>query len=148
MMLARRTSAWRGDYEVLLEGRPVATFARSTWRGGGVLEADGRRYEVRSNAWGTDYTLAQEGGDAVASAQRVGRKEWAVDAEGVTYRFRRTSVWRLEHELVLQGAAVGSVRGTSLWRGDVEADLPGLPTLVALFTVAVVVTTWELAATG
>ena len=148
MMLAHRTSAWRGDYEVLVEGQPLATYARSAWRGGGVLEVDGRSYQVRSNAWGTDYSLAEEGGAAIASAQRVGRKEWAVDAEGVTYRFRRASVWRLEHDLLVQGVRVGSVRGTSLWRGDVEADLPGLPPLVALFALAVAVTTWELAATG
>ena len=39
MILAHRTSACRGDYEVLVDGRPVATFARSAWRGGGVLVA-------------------------------------------------------------------------------------------------------------
>ena len=58
MMSAHRTSAWRGDHDVLVEGRPVATYARSAWRRGGVLETDARRYGVRSNAWGTDYALA------------------------------------------------------------------------------------------
>jgi len=38
---------------------------------------------------------------------------------------------------------VGSVRRTSFWRGDVAADLPGLPLPVQIFVVGVVITMWE-----
>jgi hypothetical protein len=146
MLEARRTSAWRSDYEISLDGRAFATYARSSWRGGGVLDVDGRPYQVRSNGWATTYTMVDEGGALVASAARVGRKDWTVDAAGVTHRFRRTSPWRMDHELVVQGLPMGSVRRLSVWKGDLVADLPGLSPLVAVFAVAVVITTWDLAA--
>ena len=147
-MAAHRTSAWRSDYEVSVDDRPFATFARSAWRGGGAIEADGRHYDLRSNGWLTDYTLADEGGTVLASAHRVGRKDWTVDADGVTYRFRRASVWRMDQELHQQGMPVGSIRSTSIWRGDAVADLPGMPPLAALFALTVVLSTWEVAASA
>ncbi len=145
MMEAHRTSAWRGDYEATLGGQPFATYARSTWRGGGVLDVTGRRYELRSNLWATSYTLVDEGGVAVVSAARVGRKEWTVEADSTTHQFRRASMTRMEHELVVQGVTTGSLRRTSTWRGDAVADLPGLPPLVALFALVVVLTSWDMA---
>jgi hypothetical protein len=146
MMEAHRTSAWRSDYEVALDGEPFATYSRSAWRGGGVLDVAGRGYELRSNLWATSYTLVDDGGSLVASAQRAGRKDWSIDAGGVTYAFRRSSTWSQEQEHVVQGMRMGSVRRTSTWRGNAVADLPGLPPLVALFAVAVVLTTWDVAA--
>jgi hypothetical protein len=146
MMEARRTSAWRNDYEFTAEGRPLAVFNGSLWRGGGALVVDGRRYEVRSTAWATSYTLVDEAGAVVATATRVGRKDWSIDAERVTYAFRRSSMWSLEQEHVVQGMPMGTIRRTSMWRGDAVADLPRLPPLVALFAVTVVLTTWDVAA--
>ena len=146
-MEARRRSAWRNDYEIAAEGRPLAAFTGSLWRGGGALVVEGRHhYEVRSSAWATAYSLAGDGGALVASAQRVARKDWSIDAAGVTYAFRRSSMWSLEQEHVVQGMPMGTIRRTSMWRGDAVADLPGLPPLVALFAVVVVLTTWDVAA--
>lgn len=145
-MEARRTSVWRADYEVLAQGSPIATFTRSSWRGGGVLEIGGEALEVRSNAWATSYTLTDRAGTRLASAAHVGHKEWTVEADGTTYQFRRASMWRMEHELVTQGLRMGSVRRAGAWSGNAVADLPGLPTTVALFTLAVVLTTWDIAA--
>ena len=145
-MEARRTSAWRGDYEVKEGDRSVATFARSSWRGGGVLNVDGRPYEVRSNPWATSYTMVDTEGVLVASAARVGRKDWTVESGGTTHHFHRASLWRSEEQLQVGGQPTGSIRRTSLWKGDASADLPGLPPLVALFALAVVLTTWDLAA--
>ncbi len=146
MMQARRKSAWRNDYEFVADGRPLAVFNGSLWRGGGALLVEGRRYEVRSSTWATSYTLVDDAGAPVASATRVGRKDWAIDAGGVSYSFRRSSMWSLEQEQVVQGMPVGTVRRTSMWRGDAVADLPLLPLLVAVFATTVVLTTWDVAA--
>ena len=54
--------------------------------------------------------------------------------------------WRQEEELRAEGRAVGSVRRTSIWRGDAVADLPGVPLPVEVFVLAVVLTTWDSAA--
>ena len=85
-------------------------------------------------------------GVLVASAARLGRKEWTVEAGATTYQFRRASLWRSEEQLRVGGQPTGSIRRTSLWKGDATADLPGMPPLVALFALAVVLTTWDLAA--
>jgi hypothetical protein len=67
----------------------------------------------------------------------------SVEADGRTYEFRRASMWRQEEELHSEGLRVGSVKRTSLWRGDVVAELPGLPLPVQIFVLAVVLTMWD-----
>jgi hypothetical protein len=146
MIEARRKSAWRNDYELSADGRPLALFTGSLWRGGGALVVDGRRYEVRSSAWATSYSLVDDGGALVAAARRVGRKDWSIVAGGVVHSFRRSSMWTLEQEHVVHGMPMGTIRRTSMWRGDAVADLPGLPPLLALFAITVVLTTWDVAA--
>ncbi len=146
MIKARRRSAWRNDYEITADGRPLAVFNGSLWRGGGALVVGGEHYEVRSSTWATSYSLVGDGGAVIASAQRIGRKDWSIDADGVTHAFRRSSAWSLEQEHLVQGMPVGTIRRTSMWRGDAVADLPLLPRLVALFAVTVVLTTWDVAA--
>jgi hypothetical protein len=146
MIEARRRSAWRNEYEITSEGRPPAVFTGSLWRGGGVLVVEGRRYEVRSSAWATSYSLVDDGGATVAAARRVGRRDWSIDAGGVVHAFRRSSMWSLEQEHVVHGVPMGTIRRTSMWRGDAVADLPRLPPLLALFAVTVVLTTWDVAA--
>jgi hypothetical protein len=146
MMEAHRRSAWRNDYEITVDGRPLAVFTGSLWRGGGALVVDGLHYAVQSSTWSTSYTLVDDAGTLVASAQRVGRKEWTIDADGVAHAFRRSSAWSLEQEHLVQGMPVGTVRRTSMWRGDAVADLPMLPALVAVFALVVVLTTWDVAA--
>ena len=148
MIRASRTSAWSGSYELTDDGQPLATFERSVWRGGGWFVVDGARYEVSSNLWASTYTLLAADGAPLATAHRVGRTEWTVEAGGTTYRFRRRSMWREEEELQVAGQRAGSVRRTSMWGGGAVAELPGLPQVVAVFAVAVVLTTWDLAASG
>ena len=43
-------------------------------------------------------------------------------------------------------SAWASIKRTSIWGGDAVADLPGLPPAVAIFAFAVVLTSWDLAA--
>jgi len=97
----------------------------------------------RGNAWGTRYSMVDAAGTEVASAERVGRKRWTVEAAGQTYHFQRASMWGNEQELHAGGVRVGSVKRTSVWRGDVAADLTELPLPVQIFVLGVVITMWD-----
>jgi hypothetical protein len=143
MLVARKTSVWRSRYDVLVDGRTIATWDGALWKSGGAFELDGRRYHVNGNAWGNRFSMMDSYGNRVASADRVGRKRWTVEAAGQTYHFRRASPWSNEQELHVGGARVGSVRRTSFWRGEVAADLPGLPLPVQMFVLGVVITMWD-----
>jgi hypothetical protein len=146
MIEAHRTSVWKNSYDLVADGRRLATWKGSLWSTGGEFELGGRRYEVRANLWGSRYGMADQDGARIASADRVGRKDWTVEAGGRTYEFRRASAWRQEEELRCEGRAVGSVRRTSSWRGDAVADLPGVPLPVEVFALAVVLTMWDTSA--
>lgn len=87
--------------------------------------------------------MVEAGGGRVATAHSVGRKTWTIEEEGTTYHFRRAAPWRQEERLLDRGSALGSVRRTSIWRGDAAADLPGLPRLVEVFAIALSLTRWE-----
>ncbi|RYV51923.1 hypothetical protein [Pengzhenrongella frigida] len=145
MIEARKASIWRNRYDIVVDGLRLATWDASLWKLGGELELDGRRYEVRANMWGSTYGMADQDGTRIASADRVGRKHWRVEADGRTYEFRRASMWRQEEELLADGRRMGSVKRTSMWRGDAVADLPGLPLSVQVFVLAVVLATWDAA---
>jgi hypothetical protein len=140
---ARKISAWRGRYRVTDAGREVTVWDSSAWKRGGAFELDGRRFTVRSNLRGNKYTMVDDVGAVIASADRVGRRRWTVEAAGQTYHFRRKSFWGNEEELLLGDAPVGSVRRTSLWRGDVAVELPGLAPALQLFVLGVVISMWN-----
>ena len=143
MLEATKPSIWRNNYDITVDGRPLARWEGSLWKAGGTFELDGRRYHVRSNMWGSTYGMADDDDTAVATADRVGRKRWTVEADGLTYAFQRPSLWRSEEELLSEGRRVGSVTRTSIWRSDAVADLPGLPLPVQVFVLVVVLTTWD-----
>jgi hypothetical protein len=146
MLEAKKASVWKNRYDILANGRRLATWDGSSWKAGGTIELDGRRYEVRANMWGSKYGMVDEDGTPIASADHVGRKNWTVEADGRTYEFHRASLWRQEEELYSEGRRVGSVKRNSIWRGDAVADLPGLPPPVEVFVLAVVLTMWDMAA--
>lgn len=143
MLEARKTSIWRSRYEICIAGQPVATWHGAIWRSGGDVEWDGRRYQVRGNAWGNRFGMVDAAGEIVAKADRVGRKRWTVQAAGQTYHFQRASLFSSEQEWHTAGQRIGSVKQTSLWRGDVVANLPGLPLPVQIFVLGVVITMWD-----
>jgi hypothetical protein len=148
MVHAKRTGFWRNRYELTADGQPLGTWQGRTWRTGGTFDLAGRRYEVGGNVWGTRYALTDESGALVASADRVGRKRWKVTTGGRTYQFQRASMWRSEEHLIANEQPMGTVRRTSVWRGDAVADLPGLPLPVQAFVLAVALTTWDAQASG
>ena len=143
MVTAKRISIWTSRYEVRAGDRPVTTWDAHVWRSGGDFVLDGRRYAVRSNAWGNRYTMTDDRGDVVAEADRVGRKHWTIESGGQTYRFQRASYFSGEQELHNAAGRVGSIRRTSAWRGDVAADLPGLPLALQIFAIGVVICLWD-----
>jgi hypothetical protein len=145
---ARKTSVWRSRYDIFDGGLAVATWDGSTRRSGGTIDLQGRRYQVRGNVLGTRFSMTDEFGGPVAAADRVGRKRWTVESGGQTYHFRRASPWSNEQVLFAADGRVGSVRRTSFWRGEVRADLPGLPLPVQVFVLGVVITMWDAQASG
>lgn len=143
MLEARKASFWRGRYEIVVDGRMVATWDGAFWRSGGEFELQRQRYRVRGNAWGNRFNMIGPDERTVASADRVGRKRWTVQAGGQTYHFQRASPFSSTQELHAGGRRVGSVERTSLWRGNATADLPGLPLPVQIFVVGVVIAMWD-----
>ncbi|MBB5867436.1 hypothetical protein F4553_000815 [Allocatelliglobosispora scoriae] len=144
MLEATKTSVWKNRYAISADGRPLAVWDGSLWTAGGTFELGGRRYRVRGNMWGSTYGMVDQDDTPVAAARRVGRKSWTVEAGGQTYAFHRASLWRDEQELrSADGRRLGSVRRTSMWRGDAVADLPSLQLPVQIFVLAVVLTMWD-----
>jgi hypothetical protein len=143
MLTAERMGMWRGRYQLVSDGTPVAVWDPSWWRTGGDFEVEGRRYQVRANGWGTKYRMADEQGQEVALVERAGRKHWTVQAGGRTYEFRRESMWGNRQALLADGVKVGSMRRTSAWSGAIEADLPGMPLPVQIFVLGVQIAIWQ-----
>jgi hypothetical protein len=144
---AEKTGSWRSCYEISADGRPLTCFDGSTWRSGGRFTLDDRAYTVSARRFGSSYVLADEaagpGAAPLAVAHRVGNREWTVAAAGREYRFRRTSFWRGDQELLGPDGPVGGIRCLSPWRGGAVAELPGLATPLQVFVVAVVLCMWE-----
>lgn len=143
MIEARRLRLWDGRYTLVEDGRCVATWEMSHWSTGGRFELEGRRFMVRANLLGDEASLIEGGGRRIATAHGFGRKHWTIEADGTTYHFSRAAPWRREEKLHEGGRRLGSVRRTSLWRGDAAADLPGLPRVVEVFAIAIALTRWE-----
>jgi hypothetical protein len=143
MLTAEKTSLWRGRYDILADGRPVAVWDPSWWRNGGSFEVDGHQFQVRANGWGTKYRMLDEAGNEVALVERAGRKHWSVRADGRTYEFRRAAMLGNRQEMLADGVKVGSLRRTSAWSGAIEADLPGLPVPIQIFVIGVQIAIWQ-----
>ncbi len=143
MLRATKVSAWSSAYELNLDGMPVTRWDPSWWRSGGSFTVQGQQYRVRSNAWGNEFTMTDLAGNTVATAGKVNRREWTVIAGGREYAFRRTSWWRHQFDLLLDGRRAGFVRRPSSWRSTVDAELAAMPLTAQIFTVAVALTTWD-----
>lgn len=141
MLTARTTSLWRGTYEIAVDGRRVTTWTPKVWSGGGEFDLDGRRYAFTGKGLGSRYVLTADG-EPVARAERVGRRDWTLRQGGRTHTFRRASIWNGDQLLVDGDRVLGAVRRTGRWRGDAEADLPGLDLPVQVFALTVVLTLW------
>lgn len=135
---------WRSRYDIRNDDTTIAVWDGRSWTSGGSFDLDGRSYRIRANGWGTRYTMTDDREAVVAEAERVGRKQWQVHAGGRSYDFVRDSFWRGSDEQLMDGdTVVGRIRKTSSWRGDVAAELPGLPVPVQIFVLGVVLTNWN-----
>lgn len=148
MLEAHRATSFRSRWEVREDGAPLMVLEKKGWRSGVEYTLDGTTYEVRSTWTGSQYTLTS--GDAeIAQAHRIGRKRWSVSTPEGEFHFRRRSIWKSDQEWVAAPdapSALGAIRRTGTWRGDAEATLPGMPTPLAVFVLAVVLLMWEQAA--
>lgn len=148
MLEAHRVSSFRPRWEVREDGAPLLVLEKKGWRSGVDYTLDGTPYEVRSTWTGSRYTLVS-GDSEIAHAERIGRKHWSVTSPEGEFRFRRRSIWKSDQEWVAgqdSSAVLGSIRRTGTWRGDAEAQLPGMPGPLAVFVLAVVLLMWEQAA--
>ena len=143
VLTARSTSFWRGTHEIAVDGRPVTTWTPAAWSGAGEFSLDGRHHTLSGGSWGSRYALVADG-TPVARADHVGRRDWTLDADGRTRTFRRRrSVWSGDQVLVEGDRVLGGVRHAGRWRGDAEAELPGMDLPVQVLAVAVVLTLWS-----
>lgn len=148
MLEAHRVSSFRPRWEVREDGAPLLVLEKKGWRSGVEYTLDGAAYEVRATWTGSRYTLTR-GEEEIAHAERIGRKHWSVTTPEAEYHFRRRSIWKSDQEWVPDPdapAALGGIHRTGTWRGDAEAQLPGMPTPLAVFVLAVVLLMWEQAA--
>ena len=76
----------------------------------------------------------------MAAANRAGRKRWTVDAAGQTYQFQRASIFSGTQEMRNMAGPIGRVQRSSVWRGDVVAELPGMALPVQIFVLGVIIT--------
>lgn len=147
MLHSRRVASLRARWEVRGDdGEPLTALERSGWRGVRYT-LDDSVYEVLPAWTGRRYSLSS-GERELAHAERVGRKHWTVSTPDGEYHFRRRSIWKSDQEWVSSPdapSALGGIRRAGFRRGA-EADLPGLPTPLAVFVLAVVLLMWEQAA--
>jgi hypothetical protein len=144
VLRASRMGLLSTRYEITRDGTTLCTWKPSAFFGGGSFLLDGRRYDVARGGWSwRRYRLLDEAGGLVAMADAVGRAEWRLETGGVTYEFERQSLIRHEHVLIQDGTTAGSVRRIGTWRGEAEADLPGLPLAVQVFVLVSLLAVWD-----
>ncbi|GAA0921181.1 hypothetical protein [Pseudonocardia zijingensis] len=144
MLRASRTGLLSTRCAITRDDTPLCTWRPSAFIGGGSFELHGRRFDVGRGGWtGRRYRLRDDAGALVALADGVGRSSWTVEAGGEVHAFERPSPWRREQVLVRGGAPVGTVRRTSAWFGEAEADLPGLPLEVQVFVLVSLLAVWD-----
>lgn len=146
-MYARRRGMPKPHYPIK-DGRRKLTVWTPLHKGSdGSFTMDGIEYLV--DVGGTSHAeLSVAGGDTVAVAEGIGRTPWVVRGDGRLHVFERTlDAWWDEVLLDEYREPVGVVRRTGRHGRSAEADLPGMSPPVAVFTIAVALTTWaELAA--
>lgn len=143
MINAERTSLWKTAYRISVDGHQLTTFNAKWWGSGGWFGINGQHYELRANFWGTRWSLLGTDGSVIATAEGVHRKRWTVRTSFAGYQFLRDSCWKLDQSLVAADQRVGSVKIVSASKGNVVAELPGLPLPVQVFTLATVLTVWN-----
>ena len=144
MLRASRAGLLSTRYDITRDDAAVCTWKPSAFIGGGSFELDGHRYEVARGGWtGRRYRLRDESGCLVALADGVGRSTWTLETGGAVHTFERPSPWRRDQVLVRDGEPVGTVRRTSAWLGEAEAELPGLPPAVQVFVLVSLLAVWD-----
>ena len=144
MLRASRVGLLSTRYEITDDEAALCVWKPSPFFGGGGFELDGRHYDVARGGWtGRRYRLIDAAGRLVALADGVGRLSWTLESGGTTHEFERRSLFRHEHLLLRAGEPVGTVRRTSAWCGEAEADLPGLAREVQVFVLVSMLAVWD-----
>jgi hypothetical protein len=135
--LHSRSYAVTGD-----DGGLVTVWNPLNWQRGGQFVLYGGVGTVRWVGWGSQRVqLFDPYGAEAALAAPVTSTRWSVVTHHGTFRFRRLGY---EQRLMADDdVQVGYVRRVRDWqRPGADAHLPGMPTQVAVFTVAVALQVW------
>jgi hypothetical protein len=144
MLHARRRGVLRHSYVITEDGGVPVTTVTTSLRGDGGFELDGVAYRLRTSGIVRRQALLEApDGRPVAGADSIGRRRWTVTSAGRNYEFERVGLFGREQAHVVGGKRVGSVRRTGFWGTGAEADLPGVPRPVAVFTFAVALLAWQ-----
>jgi hypothetical protein len=143
MLEATKAGFFNRSYDIALDGRPVASWSPKFWRNGGEITLAGHAYRVDATTFTNRFTMTDGSGRTVATAEKAGRKHWTVVADGKPHRFRRSSIWGNQQDLLVGDHAVGSIRRSGFWTSKVEADLPTLSLPAQVFAVGVMISTWD-----
>jgi hypothetical protein len=144
VLQASRVGLLTTRYAITCDGVALCTWKPSRFIGGGAFELEGRHYDVARGGWtGRRYRLTDDAGRLVALADGVGRLTWTLETGGVTHTFERPSLFRYDQVLVRDGEPAGTVRRTSAFWGEAEADLPGLPLVVQVFVLVSLLSVWD-----
>jgi hypothetical protein len=142
-MYARHHGLPRPHYAIKDESRKLTVW-RPLHKGvDGSFTLDGVEYLV--DVGGTTHAeLSVAGHGPVAVADGIGRTPWVVHGDGRTHVFERTLDAWWEQVLVDEyREPVGVVRRTGRHGRSAEAELPGMSAPVAVFAIAVALTTWR-----
>lgn len=143
MLAAREVAKWTNRFAVTRDGRRVTTYD-SVQRPAdpGSFTLDGRRYALPGSIWDDRLTLLDEHAAVAAVADSAG-SGWTVTAGGQTYHLRRTAFWGGSYQLDAGDLPIGTVRRNGRWQRGFDLDLPGLPTQLQIFMLALVVARWD-----
>ena len=151
-MLEAITHALSRDYTILDNGQEVGSIVQSVWREKATLDLGGYGeygyIMYHKGAVSRNYCL-ELNGQMVAEAQK---SPWQHNyeiycAEG-QFSLNRRSLWSGNYVLLIGGQEAGSISRTSVWKRNVEAELPNVSPPIACFMIWLVIISWQEAQSG
>jgi hypothetical protein len=143
VLAAREVAKWTNRFAVTRDGRLVTTLdtvQRDNFPGSFTL--DGHHYTLPGSIWDSRLSLVDERGDVVARASRTSHG-WTLAADQRTYYLRGAFLWGLSQQFEAGDPPIGTVRRTGRWQRGVDLDLPGVPTVLQIFLLAVNIASWD-----
>jgi hypothetical protein len=142
MLDAEPKSWWGSTYKVTEDGVTLTELAFTNLREGGGFTLGGVPYTLRRERPAGDFVLADPSGVPTARARKPSafRRRFELEHPGGSLRIESTSGWGRSYRVLGVEGQVGEVRRRSLWRRQVQADLPAdLPRPIQVFVLGLVI---------